>query len=313
MANVIGIDPTVDFACKLLLGSPDHPAITLHFLNAVIQPRVPIVDVKIVNPIVGAEYEEDKVSILDILARDASGRRFNIEVQRTAPPSLGSRLTFYVAGQLANQMEEGQTYRELRPVVGICILDAVFIRGIPEFHHQFRLRTAEGMELSDCLEIHILELPKYALPTDNEVIADPMEQWLYFFRQAASSTAEELTTKLPDPVFLEATGVLEMIVRSPEERLAYEARQKFLRDYRWQLEEGIAEAAERARSEGIERGLEQGRSEGIEQGELLGSIRAFRELLGLGATQADELQKMTVPQLQALAEELREQVKRRLS
>jgi hypothetical protein len=32
----IGINPTVDFACKRLLGSPNHPAITLHFLNAVL-------------------------------------------------------------------------------------------------------------------------------------------------------------------------------------------------------------------------------------------------------------------------------------
>lgn len=31
----IGIDPTVDYAFKLILGSPEHPAITLHFLNAV--------------------------------------------------------------------------------------------------------------------------------------------------------------------------------------------------------------------------------------------------------------------------------------
>ena len=32
----IGIDPTVDFAFKKLLGSPEHPAITLNFLNAIL-------------------------------------------------------------------------------------------------------------------------------------------------------------------------------------------------------------------------------------------------------------------------------------
>jgi hypothetical protein len=30
-----GIDPKVDFAFKLLVGSPDHPRITIHFLNSV--------------------------------------------------------------------------------------------------------------------------------------------------------------------------------------------------------------------------------------------------------------------------------------
>jgi hypothetical protein len=33
----IGIDPTVDFARKRVLGSPEHPTITLRFLNAVLR------------------------------------------------------------------------------------------------------------------------------------------------------------------------------------------------------------------------------------------------------------------------------------
>ena len=45
----IGIDPTVDYAFKLLLGSPEHPAITLHFLNAVLGSEVLITDVEIIN------------------------------------------------------------------------------------------------------------------------------------------------------------------------------------------------------------------------------------------------------------------------
>ena len=47
---IIGIDPTVDFACKRVLGSPEHPAITLHFLNAVMRLLAPIREVRILNP-----------------------------------------------------------------------------------------------------------------------------------------------------------------------------------------------------------------------------------------------------------------------
>ncbi len=35
----VGLNPLVDFACKLLLGNPEHPAITLHFINAVLKPE----------------------------------------------------------------------------------------------------------------------------------------------------------------------------------------------------------------------------------------------------------------------------------
>jgi len=34
--NAIGIIATVDFAFKLMLGSPEHTRITVHFLNAIL-------------------------------------------------------------------------------------------------------------------------------------------------------------------------------------------------------------------------------------------------------------------------------------
>ena len=61
---VIGINPLVDFAAKRLLGSPEHSAITLHFLNAVLQYEDPIVDVTILNPISLKDYDADKLSVL---------------------------------------------------------------------------------------------------------------------------------------------------------------------------------------------------------------------------------------------------------
>jgi hypothetical protein len=52
----IGIDPTVDFACKRVPGSPEHPAITLHFLNAVLRLLTPIRQVRILNPTIERSY-----------------------------------------------------------------------------------------------------------------------------------------------------------------------------------------------------------------------------------------------------------------
>jgi hypothetical protein len=83
---LIEIDPTVDFACKLLQGNPEYPDITIHFLNAMLRLPSLIVSVEIVNPIVWKEFEADKLSILDILAIDNADRRLNVEVQRTKPP-----------------------------------------------------------------------------------------------------------------------------------------------------------------------------------------------------------------------------------
>ncbi len=122
---IIEIDPTVDFACKMLLGYPELPKLTIHFLNAILPLESPVVAVEIVNPIVPQEFDTDKLSILDILAIDDADRRLNIEVQRTKPGWLAQRLTYYAATQLVDQIGEGDSYRKLRPSIGICILNAV--------------------------------------------------------------------------------------------------------------------------------------------------------------------------------------------
>jgi len=46
----LGIDPKVDFAFKLVFGSPDHTRVTIHFLNAVLNLPQPITEVEILNP-----------------------------------------------------------------------------------------------------------------------------------------------------------------------------------------------------------------------------------------------------------------------
>ena len=61
---VIGIRPTVDFAFKLMFGSPDHVSVTIHFLNAVLGHLLRITAITIQNPFLGKVDEDDKLSVL---------------------------------------------------------------------------------------------------------------------------------------------------------------------------------------------------------------------------------------------------------
>jgi len=288
----IGIDPLVDFACKTLLGSPEHPAITLHFLNTILDGSPEITEVEILNPIVEKDYEDDKYSILDVLARDSTGHRLNIEVQRTKPVGLRERLTYYAATQLVEQLDEGESYTRLRPSIGICILDAILFRAVPDLHLDFRLLNKKhGVSLTDHLQIHLLELPKYRPPSDNRKITDPIEQWCYFFRRAKTLTPEEITRRLPNPIFQEATGVLEMIARNPQQRSMYEARLKAERD---------AQAK-----------LDYARQEGLEKGEAIGSVKILRELLNEHSPTDDDLRGLSVAELAALLQDFQKQLRAR--
>ena len=295
---VIEIDPTVDLACKMLLGNQDFPELTIHFLNAVLRLESPIVAVEIVNPFIPQEFDTDKLSILDILAIDDVDRRLNIEIQRTNPGWLAKRLTYYAAAQLVDQISEGDSYRKLQPSIGICILNAnAFPPDVP-YHNEFRLRTRSGLELTNCLEIHLLELPKYSDRDDNQQMTNPLDQWMYFFRFAKGSTRDELLKRLADPIFEIAIGILDMISRTPQQRLHYNARLK------WELDENSR----------IQAALEEGAALGAARGKIEGEIRLIRtleELLGMESSSDSQLEDNTLEELQSYSAELQSKIKSR--
>jgi predicted transposase/invertase (TIGR01784 family) len=285
----IGIDPTVDYAFKLLLGSPEHPAITLHFLNAILGPEIQLTEVEILNPILGREDETDKLSILDISARDSTGRLYDIEMQTSLPAGLSERLAYYTASLYVGQIGEGDDYTLLRPAISICVLDAIMFPKSLHIHSDFRLRSQDGqLDLTNGLQIHLLELPKYLIPSDNRVITDPVEAWLYFFRRADEMTMQDIEQRFNSPAFTEAAQVLDMIQRTPQQRSQYELRLKAQRD-------------ERAR-------IQQARAEGEARGEASGIIKALREVLGIKST---SLENLPLEKLTAIASDLQRQVRER--
>ena len=299
----IGIDPLVDFAAKRVLGSPEHSRITLHFLNSVLGFADEIVDVTILNPINLKDFDVDKLSILDIKATDSVGRRYNIEVQTTRPLGLPKRLTYYAAKQLIEQLGEGDQYADLNPSISICLLDSILFRDEPRLQHAFGLRTAGGILLTDCLQVHVFELPKYVIPSDNQVITDPVDQWLYFFRHAADCTPEELVDRLPDPVFAEATGVLQMIARNPEERQLYDDRLKAERD-EWAR-------TEQAKLEGRAEGRVEGRVEGRIEGQAR-LVAVLQGLVGDPVQTTEELAGRGWDELRQLESELQQRLRDRI-
>ena len=309
----IGIDPTVDYAFKLLLGNPQHPSITLHFLNAILGDQAQITEIEIINPILGQQDDLDKLSILDVAARDSTGRQYDIEMQTSLPAGLRQRLTYYTASMYVGQMSEGDLYTGLRPAISICVLDAVMFAQTPDIHSDFRLRSRNAeLDLTDNLQIHILELPKYVVPSDNRVISDPVEAWLYFFCRADEMTTEEIKQRFNSPAFSEAAEVLNMIQRTPEQRSQYELRLKAQRDDQARLQharaEGRAEGEAKGRAEGEAKGRAEGVAEGRAEGELAGQIKLLCQLLGKEASSLDGLSN---DQLGGLINDLKKELRDR--
>ena len=92
-------------------------------INAVRYPAPAIESIEILNPEIAPEAIEGKLIVLDLLARDETGRRFNVEMQVRRLPAQSRRGVFHLARVMAGQLEAGENYTVLEPVIGIHLLD----------------------------------------------------------------------------------------------------------------------------------------------------------------------------------------------
>ena len=316
---VIGIKPTVDFAFKRVFGNPEHPRITIHFLNAILGPSLQIRSVEFCNPILDKKTDDDKLSILDILAEDDRGRLINIEIQTSVPAGLNQRLTYYVSSLYSGQLKEGVKHTALNPAISICVLTQPMYSKDPRLHLDFRLRESSGLLLTDDLQIHLLQLSKLREPVHNMSRATSVEKWAYFLLNVEHLSLSGVEGIFPEAEFSEAAGILNMISQSPEQRQLYEARKKFQFDEAARMEGALNQGREEGLNEGLKQGREQGRAEGREEGRargraegaLLGQIILLQEQMGVAEFNQNELTNFSEAQLSEVAEEFKRRLRNR--
>lgn len=93
-AMLLDVDPKVDYAFKRIFGVPAHAPILMDLLQAVLDfpPGHRIAELEIQNPFNEKEFEDDKMSVVDIQAKDQAGRLFNVEMQMLASATFTRRI-----------------------------------------------------------------------------------------------------------------------------------------------------------------------------------------------------------------------------
>ena len=334
--NRLGIRPTNDFAFLKSFGSPGNTLALTSLLNAILQLPVPIVEVTLQNPFNRQEFEDDKLSVLDIRAVDQHGAIYDIEMQMSNRRGLIHRLVFYGCEIYADQMRAGDDYQELKPVYAICLLEGRLWEDSTRMHHTFRLMDREtGRCLTGTLEVHTLEMGWYTLRQRELATASGLERWVYWLLYAHEYDAETLKRLFPDPAFVQATEALERIAEITEDKTMYDRREKAIRDQKWiltstreegreqglkegreegreaGLEEGRVEGREEGREEGIARGLLEGRTQGRVEGEI-SLIQALQRIAGVPVSASFSLQGRSLEQLQAMSAQLQSLLQNRL-
>ena len=265
----LAINRTNDAVFKTIFANEKHKDITLSLINAVFEfeGTGQIQDITFLDRELDAEEEFGKESRLDLLGQSMDGTKVNIEVQVNRAEEMGRRSLYYWS-RLYNDLKRGDVYTELKRTVAINILDfSLFpIARYPDFHSCYGIYNQKtGHQLSQDMEIHFLELPKWKLKNIKEM--KRLEKWLAYFSKA--TTPEELEAiAMTEPMIQKALTNEVLFTTDQIVRRSYEKAEKYRRDYaahmQYATKEGIRQGLEQGLAQGIEKGIEKGIEQGAE-------------------------------------------------
>jgi predicted transposase/invertase (TIGR01784 family) len=245
--------PMLDYVFKRIFGDQRNTDILAAFLMAALNLSEEEVDrITIIDPNLKREFNEDKLSILDVKIRLKSGERIGVEVQIYVSQELRNRVVFSGAKMLSEQIQRGKGYGQIERVVSIVICGQTLLHEEPGYYNTYSLRNVRtGREFTDILEINVLEPGKLPAQPDGSRLF----HWGRFFK--VKSREELSMVRNTDPMIDKAAGLVVELNEDEAERMRADNRLFFLMD-----QAGLRRESEaRGHAKGLEEGLAEGRKE----------------------------------------------------
>ena len=245
------INPKTDYAFKKIFGSAESKPILISFLNALVYDgQSTIKDLEIVDPSLPPQIAGLKDTYLDVKAKLQDGTLVIIEMQVLNVQSFGKRVLFNAAKTYALQLEKGQGYRMLKPVIALTITDFKMFPEQEQLISRFiyKEKSKNWNYTENDVELVFVELPKFTKELDElETLSD---KWIYFMKYARSlNSVPENLDEIPE--FHQAFDIASQADLTREELEALERREMFIYDQQGAIALGI--------EQGLEQGLEQGK------------------------------------------------------
>ncbi|MDR1909238.1 MAG: Rpn family recombination-promoting nuclease/putative transposase [Spirochaetaceae bacterium] len=253
------LKPLNDFAFKKVMGEKGREELLLSFLNAVLAKtgKGPLRSIEIVeNRDLPAGIAGAKSVILDVRSVLADGTRADIEVQLQNQYNMDKRNLFYWSAEYTKGIEAGANFSSLRPVITINIIDFKYIRIENVFHTSYHIYedAYKDYRLTDLLEIHYIEMPKFRNVREKDLSANPLHRWLVWLDEHSPPGLVEEVLKM-DAMIQRAQTILDLIRTDPALLHSYEMYELQLMDEQSRLEGAAREALE----EGLKEGLKEGK------------------------------------------------------
>lgn len=155
------INPFVDWGFKYVFGRDENKDLMIGFLNLLLEPESAIRDIRYLNTELLGDNPELRRCVVDVIATDALGNRYLVEMQNAADFTIRQRLVYY-ACRLIDQMGQHRqewTYGQIKRVYAICLMNFTFERNAT-LREDYQLRNEKGDKLfSDLLTVIPLQIP----------------------------------------------------------------------------------------------------------------------------------------------------------
>ncbi len=189
--------------------------------------------IEITNPIILGESIDSKTYVLDVNIVLNNSRMLNLEMQVNNLHDWEERSLSYLCGDFS-QLNEGESYKNIKPVLNIGILDYTLCKEEPKFFAKYYFFDEESHRLySDKLGIGVLDLTQIGMASEEDK-AYGLDTWARIFK---AKTWEELRMAVDNNDYMEETAETmytlnaDKIVRQQcEARRRAEIEEKYLHD-----------------------------------------------------------------------------------
>ncbi|MCT4583994.1 MAG: Rpn family recombination-promoting nuclease/putative transposase [Peptostreptococcaceae bacterium] len=232
MTNNKLMNPMVDFAFKALFGKDDSDSreLLISFLNAIIKQEDKIKKIISLNTYKDSNYEEDKLSIMDLKVETNRNKVMYIGLQVNPNENYKKKNLYHWSKLYSGSLGEDHDLMDLKKCILINILNFTLFEEIKRYHTEFKVEEMdENIVLDEDFEIHYLELGKF---NEKHGHKTEEEQWLTFMKYANDENKKNVIKELEQKsdVINKAMKKLRELSADEKQRFEYLAREKALRD-----------------------------------------------------------------------------------
>lgn len=237
-------NPKIDLVFKKIFGTEQNKGLLKALINSVLPENEQVESITIKNPYNEIEFLGDKLSVVDIKARDKNGIWYDVEIQINEQKYYGKRAIFYQSELYSKQIAEGESYDNLHKTIIINILDFNYFKDARYFRRcSYKdFETNQFYKELDFADLYFIELRKFDNALDH--IQTALDRWILFLNKATELDKNNLPSQLKQTEIIEAIDTIERMSFNEKERDYYDSKQKVMRDEMAVLQTAIENAVD---------------------------------------------------------------------